>query len=115
MTNGYLGVGDTVRKLKGLCVGVDGSSHKIKKAYVGVDDKSRMWYQAGTPFGELAVGSIVKLNVDGAATEFLIVHQGNSDESIYDASCDEMRLLMKDIYVFHIYRPIDFSKKSYYI
>ena len=44
-----------------------------------------------------AVGSIVKLNVNSAATEFLVVHQGKPG-SIYDDSCDGVWLLAKDCY-----------------
>lgn len=45
-----------------------------------------------------AVGSTVKLNVDGALKEFLVVHQGKPS-SIYDNSCNGTWLLMKDCYV----------------
>ena len=52
-----------------------------------------------TPISKLAVGSTVKLNVNGTATDFLIVNQGiPSNSSLYDASCDGTWLLMKDIY-----------------
>ena len=44
-----------------------------------------------------AVGSIVKLNVNGAAKEFIVVHQGKPS-SVYDDSCNGTWLLMKDIY-----------------
>ena len=37
--------------------------------------------------GSKASGSIVKLNVGGVATEFLVVHQGLPGP-MYDASCD---------------------------
>lgn len=47
--------------------------------------------------GELSVGSSVYLNVNGAKTEFLVVHQG-LPSSLYDSSCDGTWLLMKDIY-----------------
>nr|DAF62904.1 MAG TPA: tail protein [Caudovirales sp. ctu3532] len=52
---------------------------------------------ATTKLGNKAVGDVVKLNVNGAAREFLIVHQGKPS-SIYDDSCDGTWLLMKDIY-----------------
>ena len=52
---------------------------------------------ASVALGTKAVGSIVKLNVNGAAREFLIVHQGKPS-SIYDNSCDGTWLLMKDCY-----------------
>lgn len=44
-----------------------------------------------------AVGSTVKLNVNGAAKEFIVVHQGKPS-SLYDDSCNGTWLLMKDIY-----------------
>lgn len=51
----------------------------------------------GTPLGELAVGSSVFTNVNGARTEFLVVQQGKPS-SIYDDSCNGVWLLMKDVY-----------------
>ncbi len=53
----------------------------------------------GTKLGSKAIGSIVKLNVNGAATEFLIVHQGKPS-SMYDDSCNGTWLLMKDCYTY---------------
>lgn len=47
--------------------------------------------------GTKAVGSIVKLKVNGTAKEFIVVHQGKPS-SIYDESCNGTWLLMKDIY-----------------
>ena len=44
-----------------------------------------------------AVGSIVKIKVNGAAKDFIIVHQCKPS-SIYDDSCAGTWLLMKDIY-----------------
>ena len=52
---------------------------------------------AGTPISEFAVGSTVKMNVNGTQKDFLIVHQG-LPSSLYDSSCDGAWLLMKDIY-----------------
>lgn len=50
-----------------------------------------------TRLGDMAVGSIVKIKVNGAAKDFIIVHQGKPS-SVYDDSCDGTWLLMKDIY-----------------
>ena len=44
-----------------------------------------------------AVGSTVKLTVNGKAREFIVVHQGKPS-SVYDESCNGTWLLMKDIY-----------------
>lgn len=52
---------------------------------------------ASVALGTKAVGSTVKLDVNGTAREFLIVHQGKPS-SIYDNSCDGTWLLMKDCY-----------------
>lgn len=45
-----------------------------------------------------AVGSIVKIKVNGAAKDFIVVQQGNPNTGTYDSSCAGTWLLMKDIY-----------------
>lgn len=45
-----------------------------------------------------AVGSIVKIKVNGASKDFIVVQQGNPNTSTYDSSCAGTWLLMKDIY-----------------
>ena len=50
-----------------------------------------------TRLGDMAVGSTVKIKVNGTLTDFLIVHQGKPS-SVYDDSCNGTWLLMKDIY-----------------
>lgn len=52
---------------------------------------------ASTALSAKAVGSIVKLNVNGSPREFIVVHQGKPG-SMYDDSCNGTWLLMKDIY-----------------
>ena len=47
--------------------------------------------------GSQAVGSIVKLNVNGTARNFIVVNQGLPGD-MYDASCDSTWLLMEDLY-----------------
>lgn len=44
-----------------------------------------------------AVGSTVKIKVNGAAKDFIVVHQGKPS-SIYDDSCNGTWVLLKDIY-----------------
>lgn len=48
--------------------------------------------------GTKAVGSIVKIKVNGASKDFIVVQQGNPSTSVYDSSCDGTWLLMKDNY-----------------
>ena len=53
---------------------------------------------ANVKLGTKAVGSIVKIKVNGASKDFIVVQQGNPNTSIYDSSCAGTWLLMKDIY-----------------
>ena len=52
---------------------------------------------ASTALSAMSIGSTVKLNVNGAPKEFLVVHQGKPG-SMYDESCNGTWLLMKYIY-----------------
>lgn len=48
--------------------------------------------------GTKAVGSTIKLKVNGSPREFLIMHQGNPSTSMYDASCNGTWVRMKEAY-----------------
>ena len=52
---------------------------------------------ANVKLGTKAVGSIVKIKVNGASKDFIVVQQGNPNTSTYDSSCAGTWLLMKDI------------------
>ena len=52
---------------------------------------------AGTPVGQLAIGTLIKILENGAPVEYLVVNQGNPNPSMYDASCDGCWVLRKDI------------------
>lgn len=56
-----------------------------------------------------AVGSTVKLKVNGTAKEFIVVHQGKPS-SLYDDSCNGTWLLMKDIYEQRQWHSSDVNK-----
>ena len=64
---------------------------------------------ANAQLGTKAVGSIVKLKVNGTATEFIVVHQGKPS-SLYDDSCNGTWLLMKDIYENHVWQSGNINK-----
>ena len=64
---------------------------------------------ANAKLGTKAVGDIVKLKVNGTATEFIIVHQGKPS-SIYDESCNGTWLLMKDIYEKRVWQSRNINK-----
>ena len=46
--------------------------------------------------GQVAVGSIVKLNENGSPVNYIVVHQGKPS-SIYDDSCDGTWILRQDV------------------
>ena len=63
----------------------------------------------GTSISKLAVGSIVKMNVNGSAKEFIVVHQ-SKPSSVYDESCNGTWLLMKDIYENRVWQSGNINK-----
>lgn len=93
----YLGAGSTAHKMSKLYVGVSGQARQVQKVYVGINGQARLVYQSGSPIGSLAVGSIVKIKVNGSSRNFIVVHQGKPS-SVYDDSCNGTWLLMQDIY-----------------
>lgn len=50
----------------------------------------------GDAVGELPVGSEIQLNENGVPVPYIIVHQGNPDASMYDASCAGTWILRKE-------------------
>lgn len=48
---------------------------------------------------EKAIGDIVKLNLNGELTNFIIVQQGKPDSALYDDSCNGTWLLLQDILI----------------
>ena len=51
---------------------------------------------AWTTLGSKSVGSIVKIKENGAAVNYIVVHQGNPSATIYDSSCNGTWLLRQD-------------------
>ena len=62
---------------------------------------------ANVKLGTKAVGSIVKIKVNGAANDFIVVQQGNPSTSVYDNSCNGTWLLMKDSYNYMKWNPTE--------
>lgn len=51
------------------------------------------------PISNLAVGDIVRIKDGGVGSnEYIIVHKGNPDASLYDESCDGVWVLRKECY-----------------
>lgn len=64
-----------------------------------------------TRLGDMAVGSTVKIKVNGTVKDFIIVHQGKPS-SIYDDSCDGTWVLLKDVYTTRTFGSSDNSYKD---
>lgn len=64
-----------------------------------------------TLLGDRNIGENVKLNVNGTAKEFIIVHQGKPSD-MYDDSCDGTWLLMKDVYETKVWASSNNSYKD---
>lgn len=90
-------IGGTAYEISGGRTLIDGTGYSIDKGRTKVDGTG---YDIafGTPIGSLAVGTSVFFNYEGSQEEFIVVHQGNPDSTIYDASCDGTWLLQKNIY-----------------
>lgn len=61
-----------------------------------------------------AIGSTIKLKVNGSARNFIVVHQGKPS-SVYDDSCNGTWLLMQDIYenrVWHSSNTNDYANST---
>lgn len=102
----YDGINGVVRKRKEWPVGIDGVVRQQKEHWAGIDGVNRQIFSAGTKVGDLEIGDIVSLNVNGAPTDFIVVNQG-IPSSMYDSSCDGTWLLMKDLYTKRKWHNVD--------
>lgn len=98
MSKGYTLTPSGPMPVKQLYTLTGGKVLPVDKAYTLTGGTARLWYQRGTPLGNLPVGSTVKIAVNGTDYDWLVVHQGIPDASIYDTSCAGTWLLMQDIY-----------------
>ena len=82
----------------GKCL-VNGTVYSVKKGrtLIGGTGYDITLPGAGISVSTLSVGQSVYAKVNGAAKEFIVVHQGKPS-SLYDDSCNGTWLLMKDCY-----------------
>lgn len=102
-------IGGTVYEIKGGRDLIGGTGYAKKKGRVLVNGTGYdIPFSSGIPIGTLAVGSTVKIGVNGKPYDFLVVNQGIPlNSNLYDNSCDGTWLLMKDIYENHAWRRSD--------
>ena len=90
---------NVAREVKKFYIGSSGVARRVEKGYIGVNGVARQFWAGGIPLGEIAVGSTVKLNVNGTPMGFIVVNQGiPSNSSLYDSSCNGTWLLMEGTY-----------------
>lgn len=97
MSKGYTLTPSGPMPVKQLYTLTGGKAYPVDKAYTLTGGTARLWYQRGTPLGNLSVGSTVKIAVGGTDYDWLVVHQG-LPSSKYDESCNGVWLLMKNAY-----------------
>lgn len=88
------------RAIKGLGAGfvtANGTWRKFSQGYVTNNGVWRKCYQAGIPFEDLPIGSLVSINLNNIPTNFILVHYGLPSD-MYDESCSGAWLLMKDVW-----------------
>lgn len=97
MSKGYILTPSSPMPVKQLYTLTGGTAFPVDKAYTLTGGTARLWYQRGTPLGNLSVGSTVKIAVGGTDYDWLVVHQGLPG-SMYDTSCGGTWLLMLGSY-----------------
>lgn len=66
----------------------------------------------GSAAGDLLVGQTVAIKESGTPIPYLVVHQGNPDAGLYDASCEGTWLLRQDIAAMNSYGVSRFYTSS---
>lgn len=66
----------------------------------------------GSAAGDLLVGQTVAIKESGTPIPYLVVHQGNPDAGLYDASCEGTWLLRQDIKSMRFYGSSRFCVDS---
>lgn len=66
----------------------------------------------GSAAGDLLVGQTVAIKESGTPIPYLVVHQGNPDAGLYDASCEGTWLLRNEIFTMKTYGASRFYANS---
>lgn len=84
--------------LGAVSVNVSGVLHELNSVHTNDGGVLKEIFRASKPLSSLNVGNIVKIKENGAPEDYIIVHKGNPDPTLYDSSCDGIWTLRKDIY-----------------
>lgn len=100
MTPLYAGIGGVVRELTEMHTGIKGVVTSLTEMWAGVDGVERQIFSAVNKklASEYAIGDILNLeDTGGQLIEYIVVHQGIPDSSLYDLSCDGTWLLRRGL------------------
>ena len=83
-----------------------------RRALTGGDMPSPGPGPGGSAAGDLLVGQTVAIKESGTPIPYLVIHQGNPDAGLYDASCEGTWFLRQDIMSMRIYGSSRFYADS---
>lgn len=83
-----------------------------RRALTGGDMPSPGPGPGGSAAGDLLVGQTVAIKESGTPIPYLVVHQGNPDAGLYDASCEGTWFLRQEIVAMKIYGASRFYASS---
>lgn len=83
-----------------------------RRALTGGDAPGPGPTPGGSAAGDLLVGQTVAIKESGTPISYLVVHQGNPDAGLYDASCEGTWLLRNEIVAMKIYGASRFYADS---
>lgn len=90
----------------------NGAWQKTKERYAYNSGAWHKTFSDGKKLSDLPVGSLLKIAESGVPQQYIVVHQGNPDTSIYDVSCNGTWVLRK--YVLDNARAISTSNVRNY-
>ena len=93
----YVKQDGALHEITGRYAKVDGVWHTVTARYVKQNGAWNQVYSSGKKLSDLPVGSLLKINESGVPQQYIIVHQGNPNTSIYDSSCNGTWILRKNV------------------
>lgn len=92
--SGYIGIGNTAKKIKNIYIGVGGVAKKVKKAYIGVGGVAKLWYTSESAIGTWVFNSTIAMEEIGTEYAVDFTSSGSSYSRIYFTGYGSTRLLI---------------------
>lgn len=97
-----------LRNLGEVTANDGGILKKLSTVHANDGGVLRKVFESGKSVSNLNVSDIVKMNINGTAHEFIIVHIGRPS-SMYDSSCDGVWVLIKNCYIKNTWASNNFN------